>query len=76
MTMLERIGLNCKALRKSKGYTLEDVSRETGYTQTYVCAFEHGRSDNVRILVWYFKHGLTKRLLLKGVTFDGEQSKS
>lgn len=39
--------------------TLDEVSKELGYSKENVSAFEHGRNDNSVILLWYLSHGLT-----------------
>lgn len=56
---LLEIGQKCKNFRLSQGATLADVATDTGYSVPNVCAFENGRNDNARIMLWYFNRGLT-----------------
>lgn len=52
------IGRACKEFRKSMGYLQLDVAFETGYSQEAISAFEQGRNDSAKIILWYFIHGM------------------
>ena len=53
------LGKRCKKFRTSLGITQTDVARELGYSLENVSAFECGRNDNCRILLWYLFHGFS-----------------
>lgn len=63
---LKYLGFMCKKYRVSLGFTQEDVARETGYSSENVSAFECGRNDNARILLWYIKKGIPSNYLFIG----------
>lgn len=56
---LRELGLKCQKFRVARGYYQSHVAAETGYTTENVSAFETGRNDNARILLWYIIHGMT-----------------
>lgn len=56
---LKDLGLRCKQFRVSRGYYQYNVAEDTGYTTENISAFECGRNDNSRILLWYIAHGMT-----------------
>ena len=56
MEELKNIGQKCAAARRSKGYTQLQVSFAVGYTPENISAFECGRNDNMRILLWYLQN--------------------
>lgn len=58
MISLTEIGKRCKEYRVEKGYYQYDVAADTGYSVENISAFETGRNDNARILLWYFAHGM------------------
>ena len=55
---LREIGQRCKQFRVEHGYYQADIARDTGYSVENISAFETGRNDNARILLWYFVHGM------------------
>ena len=55
---LHEVGKRCKQFRIERGYYQMDVAEETGYSVENISAFETGRNDNARILLWYFSHGM------------------
>ena len=61
---LKDVGRRCKQFRVERGYYQTDVASETGYSVENVSAFETGRNDNARILLWYFSHGMNYEDLL------------
>lgn len=56
--VLRHIGQRCKEYRQEQGFLQSDVAKDTGYSKENVSAFETGRNDNSRILLWYFEHGM------------------
>lgn len=56
---LKEIGLRCKLFRIEHGYTQEQIAREIGYSKENVSAFECGRNNNCRILMWYVARGMS-----------------
>ena len=60
---LKDVGRRCKQFRANRGYYQTDVATETGYSVENVSAFETGRNDNARILLWYFVHGMNAEYL-------------
>ena len=62
---LKDVGRRCKKFRVDHGYYQMDVAIETGYSVENVSAFETGRNDNARILLWYFAHGMNYEYLLE-----------
>ena len=70
---LRDIGRRCKEFRVEHGYYQIDVARDTGYSVENISAFETGRNDNARILLWYFVHGMNaEHLFERGVKHDAE----
>ena len=39
----------------------------------HISAFENGRNDNARILLWYFAHGMTVDHLIEGGVKHGTE---
>lgn len=69
---LRTMGARCKAYRLEHGYKQLDVSCGTGYSIENISAFECGRNDNARILLWYLTHGMTVQYLYDEVDHDKE----
>ena len=55
---LVKIGKYCKKYRVSIGRFQSDVAEDTGYSVENISAFETGRNDNARILLWYIEKGI------------------
>lgn len=65
---LTEIGRRCQEYRVERGYYQYDIAADTGYSVENISAFENGRNDNARILLWYFEHGMEyKQVFGKGV---------
>lgn len=67
---LSYLGKRCQKYRKKIGYYQRQIASDTGYSIESISAFENGRSDNARILLWYFQHGLTIEYIVKGLKED------
>lgn len=52
-----KIPLACKLFRISKGFTQKQIADDLGYSVENISAFECGRNNNYKILLWYVKHG-------------------
>lgn len=52
------IGKACQCYRKKIGKTQREVAEDTHYSVENISAFENGRTNNFRILLWYVAHGL------------------
>lgn len=59
------IGKRCKEFRRRQGITQLRVSQDTSYSIENISKFETGRNDNMRILLWYIRMGLTYEELIK-----------
>lgn len=70
---LKDIGLRCKKYRVEHGYYQYDVAADTGYSVENISAFETGRNDNSRILMWYFEHGMSYKYLFEGGVKNGTE---
>lgn len=73
MNML-KLGRMCKTYRK---YTLKTSQREVatdiGVTGQNVSAFECGKNNNARILLWYIEHGMDIANVIRGCN-NGKQA--
>lgn len=69
MINMRIIGANCKSFRVSKGYKQLNVAYDTGYSLENVSAFECGRNDNYRVLLWYIIHGMDTSDLIRGCEY-------
>lgn len=71
---MRRLGAMCKQYRK---YTLKVSQRELagdiGVTGQNVSAFERGRNNNARILLWYIEHGIDIANVIRGCN-NGKQA--
>ena len=67
---LKRLGEACKDFRREQGLLLRNAAFDTNYAIESICAFEHGRTNNALILLWYVNKGLPLETL-KGV-YNGE----
>ncbi len=56
---LREIGKRCRLYRLSLGYKQSDVAKETDYSVENISLFERGRNDNLMILMWYIRKGMS-----------------
>lgn len=70
---LRTMGSRCKTYRVGQGYKQLDIARDTGYSIENISAFECGRNDNARILLWYLTHGMTVNFLYNDEVSHGEE---
>ena len=47
------VGTNVRAIRKRKGYSLEDVALATGITKAYLSQLENGKSAKPSVQIAY-----------------------
>lgn len=65
------LGRLCRRARRRRDLTQKQVATMTGYSVENICGFEHGRTSNAKLLVWYIVEcGLTVNELKEGV-FNG-----
>lgn len=63
------VGLNCQEFRRTKTlYRQSDVAKDLRYSVENISAFENGRNDNARILMWYILHGMELNDLVEGLS--------
>lgn len=55
MNVIKKVGMICREARKSDNMTMVGVAYLTGYSHSVIWAFETGRSQNERLLLWYLK---------------------
>lgn len=54
----KEIGKACREWRMLHSpYTLNDISKATGYSNQNISAFEHGRNNSAVLLLWYVANG-------------------
>ena len=70
---LHEMGQRCKQFRVEHNFYQTDVAFDTGYSSENISAFENGRNDNARILLWYFAHGMTADHLIEGGVKHGTE---
>ena len=63
---LKTLGKVCQDFRRNREISQLKVAYDTNYSIENISAFECGRNDNARILLWYFAHGLTMDELKRG----------
>jgi len=55
--LLKKLGEECKYFRMFNHKVQLDVAVETDYSIESISAFERGRTNNLRILLWYISNG-------------------
>ena len=63
---LKTLGKICQEFRRTHGLSQTKAAFDTHYSIENISAFERGRNDNARILLWYIAHGLTVDELKRG----------
>ena len=63
---LRKLGFICANFRKDICKYQRDVAFDCNVSVETVCAFEHGRTNNAMVFLWYVDHGLPVECL-KGV---------
>lgn len=56
---IEYVAKRCKLYREMIGKTQRDVAGDLSYSPENVSSFETGRNNNMMILLWYFRQGMT-----------------
>lgn len=54
---LKEITEKCAYWRLECGYTQKQIADSLGVSVETISAFEHGRTNNARVLSWYIEHG-------------------
>lgn len=55
--LLIKLGSECKCFRMFLHKGQIDVALDTGYSVESISSFERGRTNNLRILLWYLDNG-------------------
>lgn len=53
------IGNLCQTWRKENNIKQSDIASDLDVSVETISAFENGRTNNARVLMWYIEHGLT-----------------
>ena len=69
MLTLRKIGKICQRFRREQGYNQTRVAADTGYTAENISAFENGRNDNGKILMWYVLHGMSAEYIRECIEY-------
>jgi transcriptional regulator with XRE-family HTH domain len=54
---IKELGPICSQWRLECGYTQQQIAEALGMSPESISAFEHGRTNNANILLWYIEHG-------------------
>ena len=55
--LLKKLGMECRCFRMFIHKVQIDVAVDTGYSVESISSFERGRTNNLRILLWYVNEG-------------------
>lgn len=53
------IGNLCQMWRKENNIKQSDIASDLDVSVETISAFEHGRTNNARVLIWYIEHGFS-----------------
>ena len=54
---LKLLGEQCRNWRLECGYTQQQIADALNVSPETISAYEHGRTNNALILLWYIEHG-------------------
>lgn len=57
MMNLVDLGNLCRKYRNDLKLTQSDVARDTGYSVDNISKFENGKTNNLKIFMWYLRKG-------------------
>lgn len=57
-TDLKKLGRMCKTFRREHDIAMKTIADDLDYSVESISAFERGKINTSRILLWYVKHGL------------------
>ena len=55
----KEIGAKCAEFRKTIDVKQSEIASDLNVSVETISAFENGRTNNARVLVWYIEHGMT-----------------
>lgn len=58
------LGNQCRKFRYESGFTQSDVAKETGYSVDNISKFENGKTNNLKIFMWYLRKGFKYECVL------------
>lgn len=71
---MQKLGRMCKTYRKHTLKTSQcEVAKDIGVTGQNVSAFERGKNNNARILLWYIERGMDIDNVIRGCN-NGKQA--
>lgn len=54
---ISELGKKCREWRKDNYIPQRIIANDLGVSIELISAFEHGRTNNATILMWYIEHG-------------------
>ena len=54
---LKKLGIMCREFRREHGILLRDIAFDLDYSIETISAFELGKINTSRVLLWYVVHG-------------------
>lgn len=57
MMNLVDLGNQCRKYRNDLKLTQSDVAKDTGYSVDNISKFENGKTNNLKIFMWYLRRG-------------------
>ena len=55
----KEIGIMCAEFRKAIDVKQSEIASDLNVSVETISAFENGRTNNARVLMWYIEHGMT-----------------
>lgn len=55
----KEIGAKCAEFRKTIDVKQLEIASDLNVSVETISAFENGRTNNARVLMWYIEHGMT-----------------
>ena len=61
------LGNQCRKYRNDLKCTQSDVARDTGYSVDNISKFENGKTNNLKIFMWYLRKGFRYEEMLHSI---------
>ena len=55
----KEMGAKCAEFRKTIDVKQSEIASDLNVSVETISAFENGRTNNARVLMWYIEHGMT-----------------
>lgn len=55
----KEMGTKCAEFRKTIDVKQSEIASDLNVSVETISAFENGRTNNARVLMWYIEHGMT-----------------